>query len=335
METGRENFEKAKAFLRKYFSKDSPPPYLTGFQAIYIPDRTHIVNLKSKASASILIKRQSMVVKNIVTRVNWLVSGLDTVDKVHKITLRTMISRIQWTDNEGKQKQLFHSVDETYRQDGVVFAWHPQFDDQANIVMSGLLAYLRTEYGDSVEKYFNEDCLMMQGSQKWDKDKGGILNEDDTLLTESAQTSSWWDNNQPEKKQNRVVVDVSKINTSEVNEKIDNVSLPTVNTKEDNPQELQLPGLANFILNNPVPAAEQNKETATVTSALTLDDVASRMDDVASRMDTYEGSVSSMQTEVAAIHNSMNQNHMLLQAICAKLDLNSTTSSKGPSGNQS
>ena len=130
------------------------------------------------------------------------------------------------------------------------------------------------------------------------------------------------------------MVDVSKVITSDLNVN-DNVSLPTVNTKEDNPQELQLPGLANFILNNPVPAAEQNKETATVTSALTLDDVASRMDDVASRMDTYEGSVSSMQTEVAAIHNSMNQNHMLLQAICAKLDLNSTTSSKGPSGNQS
>ena len=66
-----------------------------------------------------------MVVKNIITQVNWLVTGLDTVDRVHNITLRTMLSRIQWTDKDGKQKQLFHSVDETYRQDGIVFAWHP------------------------------------------------------------------------------------------------------------------------------------------------------------------------------------------------------------------
>ena len=58
------------------------------------------------------------------------------------------------------------------------------------------------------------------------------------------------------------------------------------------------------------------------------------MDEVASRMNTYEGSVNSMQTEVAAIHNSMNQNQMLLQAICAKLDLTGTTSAKGASGNQ-
>ena len=63
-----------------------------------------------------------------------------------------MISRIQWKDKRGKQRQLFHSVDDTYRMDGVIFTWHPEFDDQASMVMTGLLAYLKAEYGTSVEK---------------------------------------------------------------------------------------------------------------------------------------------------------------------------------------
>ena len=192
------------------------------------------------------------------------------------------------------------------------------------MIMSGLLAYLKTEYGDSVKQYFNEDCLIMQDAQKWDKDKGGIINEDDLMLAESAQTSSWWDEEQTDKKQPKVVVDLSKVVTSEVNGKYDNESLPTVNTREESPHDIQLPGLANLILNKSAPSTDPLKETATVTSALTLDDVASRMDEVAN----------SMQTEVAAIHNSMNQNQMLLQAICAKLDLTGTTSAKGASGNQ-
>ena len=120
---------------------------------------------------------------------------------------------------------------------------------------------------------------------------------------------------------------------SDVIEK-DDASLPTINTKEDRAHDIQLPGLAKDILHKAVAPSIPSKETATITSALTLDDVASRMDDVATRMDTYEGSVNSMQTEVAAIHNSMNQNQILLQAICAKLELNGTTNSKGVSGTQ-
>ena len=88
---------------------------------------------------------------------------------------------------------LFQFVDETCRQDGVVFVWHPEFDDQASMVMSGLLPYLKTEYGDSVIQYFNEDCITMIDLQKWDKDKGGIINEDDAMLSKFAQLSLWWE----------------------------------------------------------------------------------------------------------------------------------------------
>ena len=230
---------------------------------------------------------------------------------------------------------LFHSVVDTYLQDVVVFAWHPDFDDQASMVMSGLLPYLKNEYGESVKQYFNEDCITMQDLQKWDKDKGGIVNEDDAMMSEFANSSSWWDVDQAEKTEKTIVVDVSKVVTTETITKNDDASLPTVNTKEENPNDIQLPGLSKVILNKSVPQMENPKDTATVTSALTLDDVASRMDEVATRMTTYEGSVHSMQTEVAAIHNSMNHNQILLQAICAKLELNGTTNTNGVSGDQS
>ena len=59
--------------------------------------------------------------------------------------------------------------------------------------MTGLLAYLKNEYGPSVTQYFTEDCLSMQDNQKWDKSKGGIVNEDDAMLAQANKTASWWD----------------------------------------------------------------------------------------------------------------------------------------------
>ena len=153
------------------------------------------------------------------------------------------------------------------------------------------------------------------------------------MLSEFAKSSSWWDDNQQEESQKKVIVDVSKVVTAETIEKNEESSLLTVNTK-DNPNDIQLPGLSKAILTKPVPPPDIARETGTVASALTLDDVASRMDNVANWMNVYEGNVNSMQTEVAAIHDSMNKNQLLLQAICAKLELNGAANTNRVSGDR-
>ena len=326
VEVGRQHLQQAKSFLRKHFSKDTPAPYITGFPLHYVPDRSHIVNSNSRAGASILVNRQLSLLNNLVVRMNWSVNGLDKIDKTHGISLRTMLSRIQWEDKKGKQRQLFHSVDDTYKMDGVIFTWHPEFDDQASVVMTGLLAYLKTEYGSSVEKYFTPDCREMQSAQVWDKEKGGIVNEDDELLAEVTKGSLWWDIDPTNA--TKVIVDVSKVesNTAIVNQ--DDNSLPTVNTKStisNGVAEVPLAPLAKAILTSTNPP----NDSATVSSGLTLDTVTNRMD-------AMEGSVATVQSNMAEVHNTLNQTNMMVRQLVAHLNLNKdTTRSKGSSGGTS
>ena len=55
-----------------------------------------------------------------------------------------MISRIMWEDRLGKMRQLFHSIDSPCNDEGTIFGWYPQFVDQAQIVITGLLLYLKS-----------------------------------------------------------------------------------------------------------------------------------------------------------------------------------------------
>ena len=166
LECARSNHDGVKSFLYKHCSKNTKPPYLTGFPVIFIPDKMHISNKHSKSGAQIVATRQGNLAGKIILRTSWSIYDIDMVNKVHKISLRTMISRIMREDEKGKTRQLYHSVDSTWNDEGAIFGWHPQFDDQAQIVMTGLLPYLKSLYGDSVESYFSPGAVGMQSKQR-------------------------------------------------------------------------------------------------------------------------------------------------------------------------
>ena len=104
-----------------------------------------------------------------------------------------MISKIMWEVDDKKNRQLFHSVDSTWNDEVTIFGWHPQFDVQAQTVMTGLLPYLKSQYGDTVESYFSPGAVTMQSKQRWDEDKGGVIGEDDTFITSTSAEDSRWD----------------------------------------------------------------------------------------------------------------------------------------------
>ena len=81
------------------------------------------------------------------------------VNKDNKVSLRTMISRIMWKNENGKTRQLFHSINIILNDEGTVFGWHPQFGDQAQIFMTRLLPYLKLLYGNPVELYFSPGAV--------------------------------------------------------------------------------------------------------------------------------------------------------------------------------
>ena len=157
---------------------------------IFIPEKMHISNKHSKLVTQIVAKRQGILVSEIELRTSWSIIGIDIINTEHFISLRTMISCIIWEDELGKMRQLFHSVDIIWHGEGTIFGWHPQFEDQAQIIMTGLLLYLKSLYGASVESYFSPDAFSIQSKQRRDKNKDRIIGEDDEFIANVSKSDS-------------------------------------------------------------------------------------------------------------------------------------------------
>ena len=294
LECSRTNHEQVKAFLRIHCSKNTKPPFLTGFPVIFIPDKMHISNKHSKSGAQIVAKRQGNLVTKIILRTSWSIYGIDMVNKQHKISMRTMISRIMREDENGTMRQLFHSVDSTWNDEGTIFGWHPQFDDQAQIVMTGLLPYLKSMYGDSVESYFSPGAVGMQSKQRWDQEKGGVIGEDDEFISSTSGETSWWDEDletDGNQRTQRITIDAKNVVTRDVPDAVDSNSLPSLHTKADEGEEDDGAAM-NDLLNAPPPVRRTNvNDDSTITSNLTMD---TRMDTVESNIGNLDNSVNHM-----------------------------------------
>ena len=100
--------------------------------------------------------------------------------------------------------------------------------------MTGLLPYLKSLYGDTVESYFSQGAASMQSNQRWDKDKGEVIGEDNEFIAGASTLDSWWDDDNivnTEGKHTKVVIDAKNVVSRDVPNEEDNRSLPTLNTK--------------------------------------------------------------------------------------------------------
>ena len=82
-----------------------------------------------------------------------------------------MVSRIIWEDEGRKTRKLFHFVDRTWNDEGNIFEWKHQFGNQAKIMITDLLPYLKSLYGDLVESYLSPGAISIQSKQRWNKEK--------------------------------------------------------------------------------------------------------------------------------------------------------------------
>ena len=71
LECSRDHHEQVKEFLRIHCSKNTKPPYITGFLVIFIPDKMHISNKHFNSGAQIIAKRQGSLVNMIELRTSW------------------------------------------------------------------------------------------------------------------------------------------------------------------------------------------------------------------------------------------------------------------------
>ena len=289
LECERKHGELVRGKLRTTFTKDGKGISVTGFPIIFVPDRMFLHSTASKAGAAVVAKRQATLVQNIETRMSWGIAGLDVVSKEHGITLRVMISRITHIGDDDIERQLFHSIDSSWNEEGVVFGWHAIFDEQAQTVMAGLYPYLRSIYGDSVVQYFSPETIGLQSNQTWDPSQGGIVGEDDLAMAGISGDAPWWEIGveKPAEEKKKIIVDVSNIKSGDTVPLTDDGSIPTINTRPG--ENIKTPNVA-AMLSAPPPLL-RSIDDATVSSSVTLD----------TRMDTVECDVGDIKASVLQI----------------------------------
>ena len=307
------NTNKLRNFYVCTVPKNTKPQYLTSFLTIFIPNKMHISNKHSKSGAQIIAKRQGSLVAKIELRTSWSIYGIDIANKQHKISLRTMISWITWEDDQGKMHQLYHSVDSRWNDKGNIFGWHPQFDDQAQIFMTGSLPYLKSFYGNTVKLYFSPGAVSMQSKQRWDKEKGGVIGEDEKSISSMTGVDSWWDKTEgnavgtPSQRNvaigatKKTSIDAKNVVTIDIPDVNDNETLPLPHIKAGEGDEDNT--TMNDIITAPPPMIRTLvNDKSTISSNITMD----------TQMDSVENNMVTINHNIRNLENSVNHmSHML------------------------
>ena len=81
----------------------------------------------------------------------------------------------------------------------------------------------------------------MQSNQRWDKENGGVIGEDDELISFTSAEDSWWDEDVEitgvHKVTKRVTINTRSVVSRDAPDNCDNNTLPSLNTKADDVEE--------------------------------------------------------------------------------------------------
>ena len=172
-------------------------------------------------------------------------------------------------------RQLFHSVESTCNDEVIIFERHSQFSDQAQIVTTGLLPYLKSLYGDSVEYYFSPGAVDMQSKKRWDKEKGGVIGEDDEFISSISVEDSWWDDDFGMTKgaqgTKHITIDTKNMVSWDVPGDNGDNTLPSLQTKADDIEENGAYVMKEFLNSPPPIRCTIIKDKSMISRNITLD----------------------------------------------------------------
>ena len=148
----------------------------------------------TKASIKKAIDRQRFFVKEVCKNYFSDILHLDVIPKGSKLpTMRTMITSIH--SIQFPHLRMIHSVDETWSKiqwkGDYTYLTMPHIEEEAEIMMSNLLPFLRHKYGDGVLKYFTSAAIEESKDDRWDPvqkrvictvDTNAELDDDDDTL---------------------------------------------------------------------------------------------------------------------------------------------------------
>ncbi len=112
-----------------------------GIRVRFVPEINSVISPETRQNVTRLRARQDNFQKQIGDAISWDVMALDFVDSTLQRSLRDLIMKIESRTVPGQPS--FHSVDETWNQNGCSFSFFPNVDTEARAMMMSLVPFLR------------------------------------------------------------------------------------------------------------------------------------------------------------------------------------------------
>ena len=168
----------AEATIRNFYSASSDK-FPGGIRMRLVPEYNGYLNMKSKGKIKHMAAKQLAWINNVRTARTWEIMSMDHRAKENNKTLREMIMEIP-TPN--KETEMFHSIGNGFRGNGVLLTFVPQYEAEGRMMVAGMLPYLKWRHGDWVEKYFNDGAVVRAQSAEWDEEQQMVITESDKAL---------------------------------------------------------------------------------------------------------------------------------------------------------
>ena len=170
-----------KVALSKIYASAKNDDYPNGIRLRLVPEINSMISPETRQNVSRLRVRQDNFQKQIERCVSWDIDALDFVDPTLGRSLRDLIMKIESRTVVGQP--LFHTVDQTWDQNGYQFGFFPNVDTEARSMIMSLIPFLRHHYQESIVKWFSATAQRRALGADWDPEKGCVKTEDDSAVS--------------------------------------------------------------------------------------------------------------------------------------------------------
>ena len=143
-EVNRTNRRQAKQRLGQIYARDATS-FPLGIKLRLMGPLSDLMNFHTRTKVSALRLRQLQFCNHMRGMRTWELHTIDQPDETTGLTLRKRLTDIR-SQKDGFQ--LFHSVDPSYIGDAVQFTFHPNREEEARAMITGLIPYLRWKMAD-------------------------------------------------------------------------------------------------------------------------------------------------------------------------------------------
>lgn len=192
-----------------YHSKQANWPQ--GIKLRYMRDPRFLCGAQALNKTKHLLGRHERFQEGIIVRRSRDIQSLDITDNEHEKSLRDIIMGMK--SNSKPTMSVFHSVDPAFNQDDTyVLTFLPEFESQADQILSQLVPYVKHLEGEYVTKFFSSEALSKSEGCEWDVEKGCATSALDKELEEIEDMDDGYDFANPIRPSN--VLDLTNINNN-------------------------------------------------------------------------------------------------------------------------